>query len=155
MPTRRSLRWEAGSFTSCVVRAAAGRAPMTRSTHRRSEAATRRSTPRRTTVPEPAEEGMPMKSWWPRACLAGMALTFVLATPGRADQTSTDELKQEIDALKAMLQSIQKDLQEVKGMLARQVPPPTGVGTVLDLGAAPVKGEKTAKLTLVEFSDYQ
>jgi len=96
-----------------------------------------------------------MKTWWPRACLAGMALTFVLAAPGHAGETSTDELKQEIDALKTMLQSIQKDLQEVKGMLARQVPPPSGVGAVIDLGGAPVKGEKTAKLTLVEFSDYQ
>ena len=96
-----------------------------------------------------------MKSWWTRACLLGLALTLMLAAPGRADQTSTDELKQEIDALKAMLQSIQKDLQEVKGMLAKQAPPPTGVGTVIDLGGAPVKGERTAKLTLVEFSDYQ
>ena len=96
-----------------------------------------------------------MNSWWPRACLAGMALTFVLAAPGRAAETSTDELKQEMDALKMMLLSIQKDLQEVKAMLAKQAPPPTGVGAVIDLGGAPVKGEKTAKLTLVEFSDYQ
>lgn len=96
-----------------------------------------------------------MKSWWPRACLAGMALTFVLAAPGRAAETSTDELKQEMDALKMMLLSIQKDLQEVKAMLAKQAPPPTGVGAVIDLGGAPSKGETTAKLTLVEFSDYQ
>jgi protein-disulfide isomerase len=98
---------------------------------------------------------MPMKSSWLPACIAGLALTFAAPAPGRADQASTDELKQEIDALRTMLQSIQKDLQDVKAMLAKQAPPPTGVGTVIDLGGAPVKGEKTAKLTLVEFSDYQ
>src|SRR5262245_38847052 len=97
----------------------------------------------------------PMNSSWLKACLAGAVLTFALAMPGSADQTSTEDLKKEIESLKTMIQGIQKDLQDVKGMLARQVPPPTGIGTVLDLGSASVKGEKTAKLTLVEFSDYQ
>jgi len=35
------------------------------------------------------------------------------------------------------------------------VPPPSGIGAVIDYGSNPVKGERTAKLTLVEFSDYQ
>jgi hypothetical protein len=34
-------------------------------------------------------------------------------------------------------------------------PPPSGIGVVIDLGPSPSKGERTAKLTLVEFSDYQ
>ena len=96
-----------------------------------------------------------MKSWLPRACLAGVILTFALAVPGSAQQTSTEDLKREIESLKTMIQGIQKDLQDVKAMLARQAPAPTGIGTVIDLGSAPFKGEKTAKLTLVEFSDYQ
>lgn len=96
-----------------------------------------------------------MKSSWRKACLAGLVLTFALAVPGAAQQASTDDLKQEIDSLRTMLQAIQKDLQEMKAMLARQAPSPSGVGTVIDLGSAPVKGEKTAELTLVEFSDYQ
>jgi protein-disulfide isomerase len=95
-----------------------------------------------------------MKSWWPKAGLAA-ALMLALATPGLAQQKSNDDLAKEMEAMRQMLLAIQKDLQEVKGMLARQAPPPSGVGTVLDLGGAPVKGEKTAKLTLVEFSDYQ
>lgn len=95
-----------------------------------------------------------MKAWWPKAALAA-ALTMALAAPGRAEEKSNEDLMKEIESLKTMMQGIQKDLQEVKGMLARQTPPPSGVGVVLDLGAAPVKGEKTAKLTLVEFSDYQ
>jgi protein-disulfide isomerase len=96
-----------------------------------------------------------MKSWLPGACLAGVMLTFALVVPGSAEQTSIEDLKQEIESLKTMIQGIQKDLQEVKGMLARQVPPPTGIGTVIDFGGASVKGEKTAKLTLVEVSDFQ
>ena len=54
-----------------------------------------------------------------------------------------------------MLQAMQKDLQEIKGMLARQAPPPSGIGAIIDYGSSPSKGEQTAKLTLVEFSDYQ
>lgn len=87
--------------------------------------------------------------------LAAAALALSLAAPARAQEKSTDDLMKEIESLKVMIQGIQKDLADVKGMLARQVPPPSGVGAVLTLGGAPVKGEKTAKLTLVEFSDFQ
>jgi protein-disulfide isomerase len=99
-----------------------------------------------------------MKSFWPKAGVTALALSCALATTGHAEEKSTDDLMKEIEALKVMMQGIQKDLTEVKGMLARQAqaaPPPSGVGTVLDLGGAMVKGEKTAKLTLVEVSDYQ
>jgi hypothetical protein len=85
------------------------------------------------------------------------ALAFCLLSPSLAlaQQSSTDDLKKEIDSLRTMLQSMQKDLQEIKGILARQAPPPSGVGVVIDYGNSPSKGERTAKLTLVEFSDYQ
>jgi protein-disulfide isomerase len=99
-----------------------------------------------------------MKPWWPKACVTSAALMLMLIAPGSAGDKSTDDLKKEIESLKVMMQGMQKDLQEVKGMLARQaqaVPPPAGIGTVLDLGGAMVQGEKTAKLTLVEVSDYQ
>jgi hypothetical protein len=82
-------------------------------------------------------------------------LNVVLAVPGIAQQTTTDDLKKEIDALRTMLQAIQKDLQEMKGMLARQAPVASAIGTVIDYGSGPARGEKTAALTLVEFSDYQ
>jgi protein-disulfide isomerase len=89
------------------------------------------------------------------ACLVGLSLAIVLAVPAAAQQTTTDDLKKEIDSLRTMLQGIQKDLQELKGMMARQTPPPSGIGAVIDFGNSPIKGERTAKLTLVEFSDYQ
>jgi protein-disulfide isomerase len=90
-----------------------------------------------------------------KAGWAGLLLTVALAVPAAAQQTSTDELKKDIDSLRTMLQAMQKDLQEIKGMLARQAPPPSGIGAIIDYGNSPSKGEHTAKLTLVEFSDYQ
>ena len=100
-----------------------------------------------------------MKSSRSKAGLTTAALIFALAAPCHAQGKSTDDLAKEMEALKTMLQAIQKDLQEVKGMLAArpaaQAAAPSAIGAVIDLGKAPVKGEKTAKLTLVEFSDYQ
>jgi hypothetical protein len=96
-----------------------------------------------------------MKLSQPRACLLGLSLAIVLAVPAAAQQATTDDLKKEIDSLRTMLQGIQKDIQELKGMLARQAPPPSGIGAVIDYGSSPSRGERTAKLTVVEFSDYQ
>ena len=90
----------------------------------------------------------------PRVCLGALLAGVVMAGPVAAQQTSTDELKRDIQALQESLKAIQKDLQEIKGMLARPTPP-SGIGAVIDFGNSPLKGERTAKLTLVEFSDYQ
>lgn len=93
----------------------------------------------------------------PRVVLSfGLVLTcFVSGHLALAQQQSTDELKKEIEALKESLKAIQRDLQDIKTMLqSRQAaPPPQNV--LLDLANNPFKGERTAKLTLVEFSDYQ
>ncbi len=88
-----------------------------------------------------------------RVCAGVVLAGAVMAGPVAAQQTSTDELKRDIQALQESLKAIQKDLQEIKGMLAR--PSPLGIGAVIDYGSGPTKGERTAKLTLVEFSDYQ
>jgi len=91
-------------------------------------------------------------------------LTLLYGTPGFAQETSSEgvndlnDLKEEIEALKEGQKAIQKELQEIKSLLrARQAPapapPPREV--VLDLGGSPFKGDETAKLTLVEFTDYQ
>ena len=86
----------------------------------------------------------------------GLALTFFLSAQLASPQEqSSDELKKEIAALKESLKAIQKDLQDIKMLLqSRQAAaPPQNV--VLDLANNPFQGERTAKLTLVEFSDYQ
>ncbi len=94
--------------------------------------------------------------------VAFCALLLALLAPAAFAQGSDEDLRQEIEALKKGQQQIQKDLQEIKQLIKSQPkaapPPPAGPnvkGKVFDLGANPVKGERTAQLTLVEFTDYQ
>ncbi len=90
-------------------------------------------------------------------------LTLLYGTPGFAQETSSEgvnDLKEEIEALKEGQKAIQKELQEIKSLLrARQAPAPAPAPPhrefVLDLGGSPFKGDENAKLTLVEFTDYQ
>ena len=88
-------------------------------------------------------------------------LTLLCGSPGFAQGTSSEgvnDLKEEIEALKEGQKAIQKELQEIKSLLrARQVPAPAPPPRefVLDLGGSPFKGDENAKLTLVEFTDYQ
>jgi len=70
-------------------------------------------------------------------------------------QAGADDLQKQIDDLRATLQAIQKDIAEMKQALARQVPRPRGVGATIDLSDRPSRGEASAKVTLVEFSDYE
>jgi protein-disulfide isomerase len=98
-----------------------------------------------------------MKRWKPSLSL-GLVLTCILATPpASAQQPSSDDTKKDIEALKEGQKAIQKDLEEIKTLLKSRPagPPPPPQNVVLDLGKNPFKGERTAKLTLVEFSDYQ
>ena len=73
---------------------------------------------------------------------------------------STDDLsslRREVDALKEGQKAIQSDLQEIKNLpgARRAAPPPPAAETVLSVDGAPFKGDKNAKLTLVDFTDYQ
>ncbi len=81
---------------------------------------------------------------------------FICSQPLFA-QTPDDinALKKEIDALKEGQKAMQKDLQEIKNSLrARQAPPEFKEATI-ELGENPFKGDKNAKVTIIEFSDYQ
>ena len=75
---------------------------------------------------------------------------------------SSDELKalkDEVKALKEGQSAIQKDLQEIKNLLrqrqAQPPAPPAFKETVLSIDGGNVKGDSSAKLVLVEFSEYQ
>jgi Tfp pilus assembly protein PilN len=98
-----------------------------------------------------------MKRWKATRFLA-VTLSCILSTLPASGQQSqpSDELKKDIEALKESVKAIQKDLQEIKTLLqARQQPAAPPQNVVLDLGKNPYKGERNAKLTLVEISDYQ
>jgi len=107
------------------------------------------------------------------AWVIGAILGLVLAQSAAAQ--SGDDLRalgKEVEGLKAGQAAIQKELQEIKSLLrtppaappaAPQVTPqaaraPTtaeAVDLVLNVEGAPFKGEKGAKVTVVEFTDYQ
>ena len=89
-----------------------------------------------------------------RKLFLGLALGCYLAAPLALAQQS-DELKKDIEALKESVKSIQTDVREIKALLQKGQPAPPPQNVVLDLGKSPFKGQATAKLTLVEFSDYQ
>ena len=92
------------------------------------------------------------------ATLGACLLAFASA-PAVFAQSSDAELKQEIEALKKGQQQIKSELQEIKRLVqARPAARPAGPNVkdkVFVLGENPIKGEPTAKLTLVEFLDYQ
>ena len=84
---------------------------------------------------------------------------LTLALPATAQQAEP-ELRDEIEALKQGQEQIRKELAEIKRLLQAQRRPAAPAGPnvkdkVFELGANPVKGAQTAKLTLVEFTDYQ
>ncbi|MEE8583953.1 MAG: thioredoxin domain-containing protein [Acidobacteriota bacterium] len=96
--------------------------------------------------------------------LAGF-LSLALALPAAAQpsgQQSQPDLQKQIEALKRGQMEIRKDLEEIKQLLrtsnaaARRVPAQPNVrNMVFELGLNPVKGDPSAKLTLIEFTDYQ
>ncbi len=90
--------------------------------------------------------------------LAALALAVLLATPGFAQEDQ--ELRDEIEALKQGQEEIRKQLAEVLEQLKSRPAPARRAGAdvegkVFDVGGNPAKGADTAKLTLVEFTDYQ
>jgi hypothetical protein len=95
---------------------------------------------------------------------SGVTLGFLLAfaasvqfCSAQPPAASSADLQKQVDALRSQVSAIQKDLDEIKALLAplrqRQAPSPGSV--VLDLGSRPTRGAQTARLTLVELTDYQ
>lgn len=106
---------------------------------------------------EEREEELPVTK---RAIISTVAALILLGAQPGLTQAPGDDLgaaRKEIEALKKGQAAIQKDLQEIKNLLRARpvVPPAEPRDIVLSVGDAPFKGEKTAKLTLIDFSDYQ
>jgi protein-disulfide isomerase len=81
---------------------------------------------------------------------------------GQARMRKDLEIKKDLDALKEGQARLQKDLQEIKTLLqARPAAAPAGPAAaqpqtaVFTVENAPFKGQKNAKVTLVDFTDYQ
>jgi hypothetical protein len=98
-----------------------------------------------------------MKTSYFKIILGLILIILLLAQPGLA-QTSDElkALKKEIDELKEGQKAIQKDLQEIKNLLrARGILPEEIKDIIVNIADKPLKGNKNAKLTLIEFSEYQ
>ena len=92
------------------------------------------------------------------AILTTLIMLFCICIqPVFAKSTSDDinALKKEIEALKEGQKAIQKDIQDIKNSLRAKQAPPEFKEAVIELGDNPFKGDKNAKVTLVEFSDFQ
>ena len=102
-----------------------------------------------------------MKIKWLTVIFGLSLLTLLGVPPGLAQDTSGEEgldLRSEIEALKRGQEAIQEELEEIKSLLiTRQAPAPAPVALNIDLDieGSPYKGNRNAKLTLIEFTDYQ
>ena len=98
-----------------------------------------------------------MKKSYVNIILGVFLIIFLFIRPGLA-QTS-DELKnlrKEMESLKENQKAIQKDLQEIKSILrARGLLEEDPQNLFIDLSGKPFKGDKNAKVILIEFSEYE
>jgi hypothetical protein len=94
-----------------------------------------------------------MKRW---AVLVVLAVFFLsCAQPGEESREELKALKEEIEALKQGQESIQKDLGEIKTLLTGRRAMPPFKEALISIDGEPFRGDKAAKLALIEFSDYQ
>ncbi len=84
-----------------------------------------------------------------------MILTFV--QPGFTQPSDeVKSLRREIEELKEGQKTIQKDLQQIKNLLQAQgLLPEEPKNLFMDIAGKPFKGNKDARLVLIEFSEYQ
>ena len=89
--------------------------------------------------------------------LGGVVGRVALAALPAVAQPSDDvkNLQKQVDALKEDQKSIKSDLQEIKNLLQRARPAAPPQEAVVSVDGALFKGDKNAKVTLVDFTDYQ
>ena len=93
---------------------------------------------------------------WPVLIIA-ISLGISLSLAGC---TQNEEMKGEIEKLKEGQENIVKEIGEVKQLLQARAPAPAPQRAefkeaVIDVGDEPFMGEKLAKVTLIEFLDFQ
>jgi hypothetical protein len=98
-----------------------------------------------------------MKGFLLKICLSLALLLLFWVEPGFS-QTADElrNLRKEIDEMKETQKAIHKDLQEIKGVLrARGLIEEDPQNLFIDISGRPFKGDKNARLVLIDFSEYQ
>ncbi len=83
---------------------------------------------------------------------------FIMLSPLTGFTQTTNELKEirkDIDALKEGQKAIQKEIQNIKNALQPKPAPPEFKEIVINIKGDPFKGDKNARVAIIEFSDYQ
>jgi len=115
------------------------------------------STDKRPPRPAPATGGSALARWLP-TILATFAIVIAVGRVGLTQQP--DDLK----AVLRELESIKKELAELKALVQRQAPAPAptaaapragAIGATVTVAGAAFKGQAAAPVTIVEFSDFQ
>ena len=94
------------------------------------------------------------------ALLAFLTTVVITLWADLAFSQPVDELnalKGDIEALKEWQTAAQRDLEEIRSLLEARptAAAPAREEVVLNLDGAPVKGDRKAAVTLVDFTDYQ
>lgn len=93
-------------------------------------------------------------------CLAVIVLGLLLVADGQLASAQPDELRalrKEIEELKEGQARLRQELEEIKSLLRQREAASRvrSVNVVLAVRDAPFKGDRSARVTLVEFADYQ
>jgi protein-disulfide isomerase len=89
--------------------------------------------------------------------LATVTLVAVFSLSGPYQQNDAATLRREIEALKAQQAAMQQDLETIKMILLKMMPKPAEealVNMTVPIAGEPARGAATAKVMLVEVSDY-
>jgi protein-disulfide isomerase len=81
----------------------------------------------------------------------GVVLALAVGRPGQS--TDVNALKKELETLKARTAALERELTDLRARLG--LPKPPGTDTPISLTGAKVRGNASAKIMLLEFSDYQ
>jgi protein-disulfide isomerase len=84
------------------------------------------------------------------------ALVLLVALPSVAQTTASDDLQKQINALTEGQKAILKELQELKQLLqSRPAAAVDALPAVVSISNSQSKGSATAKIAIIEYSDYQ
>jgi protein-disulfide isomerase len=100
---------------------------------------------------------MPIRPFNVAFAVLSVSVALAAACSAQPPAAAAADTQKQVDALRTQVNAMQKDLDEIKALLAplreRQARSP--MNNLFDLGDRPVRGFAGAKVTLVELTDYQ